>query len=64
MIVCLCENVSTSEIQEAVEEGIETMEELTRELGVSGSCGRCRTCAEGILKDCKRASAGKPEIAA
>lgn len=41
MIVCLCKQVSCSDIRNSVDRGASTTESLKRELGVGTGCGRC-----------------------
>ena len=49
MIVCVCNNISDREIRQAVDLGISSMPELHRELGVGTCCGKCVSCARGVL---------------
>ena len=49
MIVCVCNNISDREIRQAVELGITSMDELSRDLGVATCCGQCAGYAEMVL---------------
>ena len=49
MIICVCNNVSDREINQAVAFGAVTMEELQRDLGVANCCGQCHSCAKQVL---------------
>ncbi len=49
MIVCVCNNVSEREIEQAVQLGIRTMTQLRRDLGVATCCGKCHSCAKQVL---------------
>jgi bacterioferritin-associated ferredoxin len=49
MIVCVCHNISDREIRQAVDLGLSSMDELSRDLGVSTCCGQCATYAEKVL---------------
>ena len=49
MIVCVCNNISDREIRQAVDLGLSSMEELSRDLGVGTCCGNCVTCARDVL---------------
>lgn len=50
MYVCLCHGVTDSEIRRLVRaEGVCTMRELSRKLGVATQCGRCGQCARDVL---------------
>jgi len=51
MIVCVCNNISDREIRQAVELGLNSMEELQRDLGVSTCCGQCQDCARAVLDE-------------
>lgn len=49
MIVCVCNNISDREIRQAVDLGLSTMAELSRDLGVGTCCGKCGSCARQVL---------------
>ena len=49
MIVCVCNNISDREIRQAIELGLTSMDELSRDLGVSTCCGQCAAYAEEVL---------------
>ena len=49
MIVCVCNNISDREIRQAVELGITSMDELSRDLGVAPCCGQRADYAEMVL---------------
>lgn len=50
MYVCICNNVTESDIEEAVREGARSLECLERELAVSTCCGQCRCFADDVLR--------------
>lgn len=50
MIVCVCNNISDREIRQAAELGLNSMEELQRDLGVATCCGQCASYAEEVLQ--------------
>jgi bacterioferritin-associated ferredoxin len=50
MYVCVCNAVTDSDILSAVDGGVRTQRQLTRETGCSGSCGKCRVMAGEILR--------------
>ena len=58
MIVCICNNISEREIRQAVDFGLSTMDELSRELGVATCCGQCHSCARDVLHAHLGSSAG------
>ncbi len=51
MIVCLCKQVSCTEIRSAAASGAQTLRDLSRDLGVATQCGKCAQCARGILQE-------------
>lgn len=51
MIICICNNVSERDIQNAVRSGVTTINGLRDELGVGACCGKCRSCAKQVLSE-------------
>lgn len=51
MIVCVCNNVSDKKIRQAVKEGATTLFALRAQLGVGTCCGKCHSCAKGVLRE-------------
>ena len=51
MYVCICNAITERDVRECVRRGCCSMEELSGELGVGTSCGRCRTVATEILNE-------------
>jgi len=49
MYVCICNAVTDSQIIEAKQSGMTTMQEITDHLGVGNCCGRCVETAEEVL---------------
>lgn len=49
MIVCICKAVSDKTIRRSVGEGVSTLRELSRELGVGTCCGKCVPQAREVL---------------
>jgi len=64
MIVCLCKRVSCNDIRSAAGNGIATLRELSRELGVATQCGKCAQCARGILQETLQTSSAAEHVAA
>ncbi len=64
MIVCLCKQVSCKDIRSAAGNGVQTLRDLSRELGVATQCGKCAQCARGILQQTLQDSTGGGEVAA
>ena len=51
MYVCVCLAVTERQIHQAARDGAKTLKDLRRDLGVTGECGRCATCARQCLRD-------------
>ncbi len=50
MYVCICNNVTESDVHEAVRDGARTLECLADSLGVSTCCGQCAYHADECLQ--------------
>ncbi len=62
MIVCVCNNISDREIRQAVDLGLSSMDELSRDLGVATCCGQCADCALQVLNEHQAAVSGATEL--
>lgn len=52
MYVCLCQNVTDTEIRRRVRTGeVSSLRELREQLGVATQCGKCARCAKDILQE-------------
>jgi Bacterioferritin-associated ferredoxin len=52
MYVCLCHNVTDTEIRHRVRTGeVSNMRELREQLGVATQCGKCARCAKEVLQE-------------
>lgn len=51
MYVCLCHGVTDRKIREAANNGVTSMRQLGKELGVGTQCGRCACTAREILRE-------------
>lgn len=51
MYVCICRAVTDTAIRRAVEEGVRTLPELSRETGAGTQCGSCVATARAILEE-------------
>ena len=49
MYVCICNNITERDIEQAVRAGAHSVDCLVRELGVSSCCGQCRCFADDVL---------------
>lgn len=65
MYVCLCKNITSNQIRDAVESGkARCVRSLARELGVATQCGKCARCARDMVDSCSReiSPAAAPEL--
>ena len=52
MYVCLCKGVTCSAIRSAVtEQGVASLRDLSRDLGVATQCGKCARTARQLLDE-------------
>jgi bacterioferritin-associated ferredoxin len=51
MFVCVCHAVSDTEVQEAIDAGARTREDVTRCCGAGGDCGGCHGHIEEMIDD-------------
>ncbi|GGK55505.1 (2Fe-2S)-binding protein [Amphritea balenae] len=49
MYICICSNITDSEIKQAVENGARDVRDLNRELCVGGTCGKCTRAARQVI---------------
>lgn len=59
MYVCICNNVTESDIEQAVRAGARSLACLARELAVSTCCGQCRCFADDVLHEALRTVGGR-----
>ena len=51
MYVCVCNSVTDQQIREAAGRGARCLSDLSDELAVATSCGKCADCARRILNE-------------
>jgi bacterioferritin-associated ferredoxin len=49
MIVCVCKSVSDRKIRAAIDEGVDSFDELQFELGVATCCGKCEESVRDLM---------------
>ncbi|KAB2322326.1 (2Fe-2S)-binding protein [Betaproteobacteria bacterium SCN1] len=60
MYVCLCHNVTDSDIHRLVRtEGVCTVRQLGEHLGVATQCGKCAKCAKEVLREARQMAAAE-----
>lgn len=51
MYVCICNAVTEREVRHAVQLGADNLNDLKEGLGVAACCGKCASCAKGIIRE-------------
>ncbi|RRJ84140.1 (2Fe-2S)-binding protein [Aestuariirhabdus litorea] len=50
MYVCLCKGITSSQIQQTIDAGADSLRDLRETLGVSTQCGKCARTALDLLR--------------
>jgi bacterioferritin-associated ferredoxin len=64
MYVCICNGITERDIHAAAAEGATTLQDLSRELGIASSCGKCASCARECLREATCARTPSPALQA
>ncbi|QBY04132.1 hypothetical protein E2K93_06920 [Thalassotalea sp. HSM 43] len=51
MFVCICHQITESDLANAVEQGANTMKEIREQLNVASQCGKCVQFAKQVLEE-------------
>lgn len=51
MYICICNAITEKAVRECAQQGACSVDQLAVELGVGSGCGRCRDCANEVLRD-------------
>jgi len=51
MYICICNAITERQIRACAEDGVRTVGELERCLGVGTACGRCKHAAKEVLNE-------------
>jgi bacterioferritin-associated ferredoxin len=51
MYVCVCHGISDKRLNQAIQEGVRSFEQLQACTGVATCCGACEPCARQILDE-------------
>ncbi|MGV0954099.1 MAG: (2Fe-2S)-binding protein [Fluviibacter sp.] len=54
MYICICNAVTDRHIEQAVQDGARTLEDLHTQLAVGSQCGNCKSCAKECLRDAQQ----------
>ena len=49
MYVCICHAVTDTQIENAIDDGAVSMQQLSTKLKVGTQCGQCCSCAKKVL---------------
>ena len=52
MIICICKNISESQIKKAIQTGSNTLEALQADLDVCNRCQICEYAVLNIIEEC------------
>ena len=50
MYICICKQITDTQIHQAVDNGATTLDEVSKQLGVATQCGKCRRCARNMIR--------------
>ena len=53
MYICICNQVTETQLRDQIENGYETVRELRESLGVTNQCGKCANCVKTCIKEHK-----------
>ena len=51
MYICICNAITEKAVRDCVRQGACSVDQLAFQLGVGSSCGRCRDCANQVLRE-------------
>lgn len=50
MYICICKQITDTQIHQEIENGATTLAELSKRLGVATQCGKCGRCARNMIR--------------
>ena len=53
MYICICNQVTESQLRKEIEHGATTVRQLRNSLGVTNQCGKCGDCVKQCVKEHK-----------
>ncbi len=53
MYICICNQVTETQLRDEIERGSETVRQLRENLGVTNQCGKCGKCVKNCIKENK-----------
>ncbi len=49
MYICLCHGITNSQVETAIEQGAQTLKQLSSELKIGSQCGKCCQSTKQVL---------------
>lgn len=62
MYICICRQVTDSQLRLAIDQGAKTVRHLRNSLGVTSQCGKCANCVKDCLNEHKAISAFSDQL--
>jgi bacterioferritin-associated ferredoxin len=62
MFVCVCNGITQRQVQEAIDAGADSLEDLTFALGVASGCGTCAAFTRELLLHALEARRTSPAV--
>lgn len=63
MYICICNGISSKKIEEAINEGFHSVEQLTMNTGAGNCCGSCVPIMEQMIEDHHAKNTGVMNVA-
>ena len=59
MYICICNEITDTQIKQAVADGVGSFQDLQQQLGVAQQCGECKCHARNCMRECSKSCATK-----
>jgi bacterioferritin-associated ferredoxin len=53
MIICICHNISESQVKSAIQAGMNSLQSLRKNLAIGTCCGKCKPHTQAVLRECQ-----------
>lgn len=60
MYICVCHGITDREIAACARNGARSVRDLEQSLGLGTGCGRCRSAAAEVLRECRGDAVSRP----
>lgn len=54
MYICICNQVTETQLRDEIERGATTVRQLREAVGVTNQCGKCGNCVKSCIKEHKQ----------